>query len=109
MTIPITQVGNPRPKAPSLGRSEPPPGPALPTWCPPLACQPHLSALVAFAGRAGRRGLAERSDLIKAADRIALLPLLAPPEAKDARVNSQDVTDAVLLCLASSPARCEVS
>lgn len=54
-------------------------------------------------------GLAERSDLIEAADGILLLPLLVLPEARDAQINSQDVTDTVLLCLSSSPARCEVS
>lgn len=40
---------------------------------------------------------------------MPLLPLLVLPEAQDAQINSQDVTDAVLLCLSSSPARCEVS
>lgn len=74
-----------------------------------LLCQPHLSALAALAGCTNGHGLAARSDLIRAADRTLLLPALALPEAQDARINPQDVTDTVLLCLSSSPARCELS
>lgn len=78
-------------------------GAALPS------CVSHVSSVAALAGCMDWHGLAERSDLIEAADGILLLPLLVLPEARDAQINSQDVTDTVLLCLSSSPARCEVS
>lgn len=114
MSSPITQMGNPGQRAPGSAPAftgllsclalHPQP------WCPsPLMCQPLLSTLAALAGCTNGHGLAEHSDLIKAADRILLLPSLVLPEAQDAQINSQDVTDTVLLCLSSSPARCEVS
>lgn len=92
--------------APSRLPSPPLPGPAP----RPLTRQPHLPHLSCpLPGRANRYRAAERSDLIKAADRVPPLPLLVLPEAQDAQINSRDVTCTILPCSSFSPARCEVS
>lgn len=75
----------------------------------PLTCQPHLFHLSCSPGYTNRPRPAERSDLIETTDRIPLPPLLVLPEAQDTQINSQDVTDTVLLCSLSCPARYEVS
>lgn len=114
VSSPIAQMESPRPKAlsapalPRLLRACSRPCPAPGSLSPP--CVSHIfSTFTALPGCTNRRGLAAPSDLIKVADRILLLPLFVLPEAQDAQINSQDVTDTVLLCLSSSPARCELS